>query len=87
MVDVIKPSISRICRIDKYDITIEAPYSYEEEEDNYENTLINLYNKEKGISINAIDLKEDFWSSGDVADRMDEYLNIISAANYDTGLK
>ena len=87
IVAMIRPNISRTCRIGEYNITMKVPYAYEKEEDNYENSLINLYNKVAGISISAIDLREDFWSSGDVESRMDEYLNVISSANYDAGLK
>lgn len=84
---IMKPTISRTCRIGEYNITMKIPYAYEKEEDNYEDSLMNLYNKEQGIRINAIELKENFWSSDDIESRMEEYLKVITSVNYEAGLK
>ena len=71
--------------LEKYNITIKVPRAYEEIENDVENNLLRLYNN--GVTINAIDLKENFWSSGDIEARMDEYIRVISTANYDSSLK
>lgn len=79
------PKMNRTYKIDKYNISMKVPYGYKASYDVNENTLGILYNEQKGITINAFDLKDDFWNSGDAMARTDEYMNVMSAANYDTG--
>ncbi|MBO5142590.1 MAG: hypothetical protein J6C46_06270 [Clostridia bacterium] len=80
-----KENLNRNCNIGSK-ITMQIPYSYENRDEKIENNLLNLYNP-KGINISATELKQDFWSSGDTFARIEEYLDVISSANYDSGLK
>ena len=82
----IKPNISRTCKIKELDISLKIPYAYQETYNESENVLLNMYNSE-GIRISVVELKDNFWSSGDTEARMNEYLNVISAMNYDSEIK
>lgn len=81
------PSISRTCKIEKYNISMKIPFSYNAVEEEGENILISLYNEQNGISISGVDLKDDFWQSGDTLARIDEYMKVMSSANYDAEIK
>ena len=80
------PNISRKCEIKEYSISMKVPFSYEQQENKSENELLNLYKKNNGIRISASKLEDSFWTSGDVVARMDEYLRVISAVNYEASL-
>lgn len=82
----IKPSVSRTCKINKLDISLKIPHAYQETYSESKNVLLNMYNSE-GIRISVVELNDNFWSSGDTEVRMNEYLNIISAMNYDSEIK
>ena len=81
------PNLTRTCKLENYNITIEIPYSYAVYDESVEGALLSVYDSKKGISINVVEVNEKFWSSGDINVRMDEYLNLISAMNYDTSIK
>lgn len=84
---VMKPYMSRICRLEDFGINIKVPYSYSEVESEHVKSILSLYNSKNGIKISALDMGKQFWSSGDVNVRTEEYLNVISAANYDASVK
>ena len=84
-VGLLIPKMSKTYKIDKYNISMKVPYGYKISQDTNENTLFILQNEQTGITINAFDLKDDFWNSGDVMARTDEYMHVMSTANYDTG--
>lgn len=86
-IGVALPNMSGTYRLGSSRMKMEIPYSYEQLDEATENTIINLYNEDSKIKISAIELKKDFWGSGDAFARVEEYLNVISAINYDSNIK
>ena len=65
-------------------ITIKVPARYitlGEEEG------LNLYDEREDIYIKVGNLDDGFWSSNNLEDRMDQYIKLISSANYDAAVK
>lgn len=83
----LKPNFNRRCQLGTSGISIKVPYSYQKTITENENTLLSLYEVEKGIEIEAIRLKDDFWSQEEIDARMDEYMNVLATANYDAQVK
>lgn len=52
-----------------------------------ETEALNLYDELEGISINAGKLQDGFWSSENLDERIDQYIKVISSANYDAAVK
>jgi len=48
---------------------------------------LNLYDEREDISIKVGNLEADFWSSEDLNERIEEYIKILSSANYDASIK
>lgn len=84
-VGLLIPKMNKTYKIENYNISMKVPYAYKKSYDTNENTLIILKNEQTGITLNVFDLKDDFWNSGDVMTRTDEYMHVMSTANYDTG--
>lgn len=84
---VLLPNFSRNYKLPGYNLNLKVPYNYKKVEQENENSLLNLYEAESGITISAMRLKNDFWSSGDTASRVEEYIKVISSANYDSEIK
>ena len=65
-------------------ITIKVPSRYIKlgEEDG-----LNLYDEREEIYIKVGNLDDGFWSSDNLEDRMDQYIKLISSANYDAAVK
>ena len=82
-----KPLMSRTCNLGDFGISIKIPYMYTESSKIGKNTLLNLYSRQNGISISAINLGNEFWSSNILEDRVEEYLKVISATNYDARIQ
>lgn len=82
-----KPLMSRTCKLGDFGISLKIPYMYTESSKVGKNTLLNLYNRQNGISISSIDLGNEFWSSNVLEERVEEYLNVISATNYDARIQ
>ena len=82
-----KPLMSRTCNLGDFGISLKIPYMYTESSKVGKNTLLNLYNRQNGISISSIDLGNEFWSSNVLEERVEEYLNVISATNYDARIQ
>lgn len=78
-------NINKKYKINDGKLTINVPNLYEKLEE--ENNRINLYNAESGVSIKCGTLEENFWSSEDLNERIDEYIKVISSANYDAEIK
>jgi len=79
----IKPYMSRTCNLDDFGITLKVPNAYEVVESEHTRSILSLYNSQKGIRISALDMGKNFWGYENVTERMEEYLKVISAANYD----
>lgn len=86
VISLLKPSISRTCKIKDSRMKIKIPYAYEEVYSESENVVLNLYNK-NGIKIKVSKFQEGFWSSGDTNARVEEYLKVMSSMNYDSEIK
>lgn len=83
----ILPNINKTYNLGETNMKIKIPYSYVETGDTSKTHIINLYNSRDEIKISATNLIEDFWSSGDTEARIDEYLKVMSSANYDSNMK
>lgn len=83
----VNKKMSRTCKIEEYNIKMNIPNEYTYVKEDGEGHLLSLYNSKNGISINAVEVKENFFASGDVESRMDQYLKLISAMNYDSSVK
>lgn len=82
-----KPLMSRTCNLGDFGITLKIPYMYTESSKVGKNTLLNLYSRQNGISISSINLGNEFWSSNILEERVEEYLKVISATNYDARIQ
>ena len=60
---VLLPNFSRNYKLPGYNLNLKVPYNYKKVEQENENSLLNLYEAESGITISAMRLKNDFWSS------------------------
>ena len=80
-------NITKSYKIGSYNITINTPLSYKLEKKQEENSLLYMVDAGEGINISAVDFKNNFWKTGDGEGRVDEYLKLFSARNYDTELR
>lgn len=84
---ITKPNLSRTCKLADFGISFKIPYTYSEVNELADNRLLNLYHSKNEITIKAADLGRNFWSSEKIEERMDEYIKVITAANYDSNVK
>ena len=84
---LILPNVNKTYNFSEYNLSFKIPYAYRNIATEEENILLSLYNEETEIGVSFVKVQDDFWSSGDTEARMDEYLRVISAANYDSGMK
>lgn len=82
-----KGNFNKTYNIKKYGMKIKIPYSYESIYEGATNQLLNLVNNQNGISVTVMEFQDEFWSSGDAMSRMDEYMQIVSTANYGKNVK
>ncbi|MBO5179529.1 MAG: hypothetical protein J6B87_04200, partial [Clostridia bacterium] len=82
-----KPLMSRTCKLGDFGISLKIPYMYTESSKIGKNTLLNLYNRKNGVTISSINLGNEFWSSNILEERVEEYLKVISATNYDAKIQ
>lgn len=80
-------SVNKKYKLGEGVLTIKAPATYVRQGDEKKEDEIKLYNSENGVYINAEILDNDFWSSTDLNARIDEYIKVISSANYDAEIK
>ena len=73
-------------RLSDFGVSIKIPGTYIKEEATDRGNLLNVVQKQKGITITAVDLGKDFWSKNEAEGRIEEYLKIISTANYDANI-
>ena len=69
-----------------YGVTITVPKEYTRYKTTNDSQLLMLKDDSKGLTISATQLRGDFWSSGDMAVINDEYLGLISIAQFDSSI-
>lgn len=79
----LRPNLSRRCSLGDFGVSVAIPYKYEPIKTTEDNKLLNLYDASTGISIQAMNAGEQFWQEETIAIRIEEYVQYLSAANYD----
>ena len=86
VVVTVAPILNYTHKLSDFGVSIQLQGLYEEDQPLTDTLLLSMKREEKGINITAVDLGKDFWSGNSADERMEEYMQVISVANYGAGI-